>query len=249
MTHNNEVDLFDSYRKSGEHMKKISKYIMLIIVIFSCIATGHLKAEETAEKRVMYLTFDDGPSEYTDQLLDLLAEHHMKVTFFLLDAEMKRYPNVVQRILDEGHAIGVHGVSHEKNSFYRGVCGPVSEMRQANETLESIIGMRTHLIRTPYGSYPYLTKQQQQALFEEEFIIWDWNVDSRDWAFRCPEKTFCYTTKMIRESKKEPKVILFHDIKYVVQTMKLFLNWMDDQNYTSQAITPDLEPVVLGKKK
>lgn len=229
-------------------MKRISRYIMLIIVIVSCMTMKELKAAEL-EKKVMYLTFDDGPSEHTNELLDLLSEHHMKVTFFLLDAEMKRFPEVVERIVSEGHAIGVHGVSHEKDSFYRGVCGPVNEMNKANETLEEIIGKRTQLIRTPYGSYPYLSKQQKQALFEEDFIIWDWNIDSRDWSFRCAEKTFCYTVKMIRESKKEPKVILFHDIKQVVETMRLFLNWMDDQNYTSQAITPDLEPVVLGKKR
>lgn len=234
--------------KSGEYMKRISKTIMLIIIVCSCIGVRQLKAEEV-EKKIMYLTFDDGPSEYTNQLLDLLSQHQMKATFFLLESEMKRYPDVIQRMVDEGHAIGVHGVSHEKDTFYRGSCGPVNEMRKANETLEDIIGKRTPLIRTPYGSYPYLTKPQRQELFNESFIIWDWNIDSRDWSFRCPEKTFCYTTKMIRESKKEPKVILFHDIKYVVQTMKLFLNWMDDNCYTSQAITPDLEPVVLGKKK
>lgn len=53
---------------------------------------------------------------------------------------------------------------------------------------------------------------------------------------------------MINQSQNEPKVILFHDIKYVTQTMKLFLTWMDNHDYTSAAITPEIEPINLGKQ-
>ena len=243
-------------------MKKLIKYGMLLFLIVGLIGIGKLGAKEVeqdrcinkeeaapvTEKKVMYLTFDDGPSEYTNELLDLLAQHHMKATFFLLDTAMKSNPEVIKRMIDEGHAVGVHGVSHEKNTFYFGTYGPLKEMEQANETLCSITGEKTTLARTPYGSSPYLTKAQKQALLNQHYIIWDWNIDSRDWSFRSPEKTFCYTTKMIGQSQKEPKVILFHDIKYVTQTMKLFLTWMDDHQYTSIAITPDIEPVNLGKQ-
>lgn len=245
------------------NMKKVIKYIILLGMLMACLGSMSLMAQEIGhsseaiskemtskkeEKKVMYLTFDDGPSEYTNDLLDLLAQHDMKVTFFLLEAEMKRNPEVVKRMVDEGHAVGVHGVSHEKGTFYSGTNGPLKEMEQANETLLSIIGEKTCLARTPYGSYPYLTKAQKQALLNGHYVIWDWNIDSRDWSFRSPEKTFYYTTKMIDQSQNEPKVILFHDMKYVTQTMKLFLNWMEHHNYTSVAITPEVKPVNIGKQ-
>jgi len=213
---------------------------------------GEVKPAEKEEvkiaTKVIYLTFDDGPTEYTDNLLDLLAQYNMKATFFMLDAEMKRNPESVKRMVNEGHAVGVHGVSHEKSTFYCGVFGPLKEMNQANQTLESIIGEKTYLARTPYGSSPYLTNQQWQALISQRYIIWDWNVDSRDWSHRYPEQTFTHTTKMIETTQKEPIVILFHDMKSVLKTMKLLLKWMEDNQYTSEAITSNLEPVKLWRK-
>ncbi len=231
-------------------MKRYIKYAMLLLIL--CLCMGEVKPAEKEEMKtptkVLYLTFDDGPTEYTNDLLDLLAQHKMKATFFMLEAEMKRNPEVVKRMVNEGHAVGVHGVTHEKSTFYCGVLGPLKEMDKANQTLESIIGEKTYLARTPYGSSPHLTKQQSQALVSQHYIIWDWNVDSRDWSYRNSEKTFIHTTKMIKTTQKEPKVILFHDMPSVLKTMRLLLRWMEDNQYTSEAITPDLEPVKLWRK-
>lgn len=235
--------------KLGEHMKTIIKWFIILGCCLSLFGgVTYAKEQTEAQAKILYLTFDDGPSEYTDVLLDLLDAHHMKATFFMLDAEMQRNPEVVKRIISEGHAVGVHGVSHEKDIFYCGVFGPVKEMDQANDTLQSISGQRTVLARTPYGSSPYLTKKQREALDSRHYILWDWNIDSRDWSYRNPQRTFNHTIKDLQKMQKEPKVILFHDIKNVIETMTLFIDWMEANQYTSQAITSDLEPVKLWSK-
>ncbi|MBP3889526.1 MAG: polysaccharide deacetylase [Cellulosilyticum sp.] len=230
-------------------MKTILKWLMIlgccIGLFYGCI---YAQEEHTQSSRILYLTFDDGPSEYTNELLDLLNKHHMKATFFMLDAEMQRNPEVVKRMINEGHAVGVHGVTHEKETFYCGVFGPVKEMDQANDTLQSISGQRTVLARTPYGSSPYLTKKQREALDSRHYILWDWNIDSRDWSYRNPQKTFNHTIKDLGKMQKDPKVILFHDIKSVIETMTLFIDWMEQNDYTSEAITSDLIPVKLWSK-
>lgn len=235
--------------ESGECMKRIIKWLMIVACCLTMFSVA-IKAEEevTNTPKVIYLTFDDGPSEYTETLLDLLKVHNMKVTFFMLGPEMERNPEVVKRIMSEGHAIGVHGVSHEKDTFYCGVFGPLKEMNQANDTLQGIIGERTVLARTPYGSSPYLTTKQQEALSSQNYILWDWNIDSKDWSYRNPQRTFTHTIKDLQSTTKEPKVVLLHDIKSVVETMQLLIQWMEEHNYTSQAITPDLEPVKLWRK-
>ena len=236
-------------------MKKSFRLIvMFCVLMFSTLIIGssipmNEEQTQTNKEKVLYLTFDDGPSEYTQELLDILAKHHMKATFFMLDAEMKRFPDVVKRMVEEGHAVGVHGVSHEKNIFYSGTLGPLNEMEQANMTLESITGLRTVLARTPYGSKPYLTVKQESELVNHQYILWDWNIDSRDWCYRNSQKTFYNTTKMVEKTKEEPKVVLFHDMKSAIETMNLFINWMEQRNYTSKAITTDLEPVKLYYKK
>lgn len=235
-------------------MRKRNRVILMLVlvgiqVIVFASSPHQVKSPTSAESKVLYLTFDDGPSEYTGKLLDILEKYHMKATFFLLDDEMKRNPDMVKRIIEEGHAVGVHGVTHEKNSFYCGTLGPLKEMEQANATLEQITGRKTNLARTPYGSSPYLTKKQEEALVQHEYVIWDWNIDSKDWYYRNPYKTFEATTKMIQKSEKEPKVILFHDIKYVVETMTIFLDWMQQHHYVSEPITLEIKPVKLMQKK
>lgn len=230
-------------------MRTILKWLMILgcCIGFFC-GCIYAQEEHTQSSRILYLTFDDGPSEYTNELLDLLNKHHMKATFFMLDAEMQRNPAVVKRMINEGHAVGVHGVTHEKETFYCGVFGPVKEMDQANDTLQSISGQRTVLARTPYGSSPYLTKKQREALDSRHYILWDWNIDSRDWSYRNPQKTFNHTIKDLGKMQKDPKVILFHDIKSVIETMTLFIDWMEQNDYTSEAITSDLIPVKLWSK-
>ena len=230
-------------------MKTIMKWMVILGCCLTLCRVVTLAEQEQIERpKVLYLTFDDGPSEYTEALLDLLDSHQMKATFFMLGPEMERNPEVVKRMISEGHAVGVHGVSHEKDTFYCGVFGPVKEMDKANDTLQAIAGQRTVLARTPYGSTPYLTKKQKEALDSRNYILWDWNIDSRDWSYRNSERTFNHTIKDLKNMNKEPKVILFHDIKSVIETMTLFTEWMEENNYTSQAITTDLEPVKLWRK-
>lgn len=228
---------------------RILVWILCIILIMPNVYTQEIKDGETSQKQVLYLTFDDGPSEYTQKLLDLLDAHHMKATFFMLKDSMEAHPDVVKRMAEEGHGIGLHGVSHEKDIFYSGTRGPLNEMECANSTLEKIIGFRTLLIRTPYGSYPYLSTAQFKTLAAHEYVIWDWNIDSRDWSYRNPQKTYCATTKMMKECTSKPKVLLFHDIPHVIETMELFIQWMEENGYTSEAITTETTPVRLGQHK
>ncbi|MDF2612823.1 MAG: polysaccharide deacetylase [Clostridia bacterium] len=205
--------------------------------------------DQDTTPKVMYLTFDDGPSQYTDQILTMLDKYQMKATFFMLDGAMKENPEVVKQIVQKGHAVGLHGVTHKTNTFYCGQDGPLKEMDQTNDTLESIVGFKSCLVRTPYGSSPYLTQKQYINLLSRDYRIWDWNIDSKDWAYKNPYKTFNSTTKSIRNSKKEPKVILFHDMKDVGKTLELFLKWMQENEYTSKEITPELVPVKMTQKK
>ncbi|WP_069997382.1 polysaccharide deacetylase family protein [Cellulosilyticum sp. I15G10I2] len=205
--------------------------------------------KEKAHHKVIYLTFDDGPSPYTDKLLELLDKYQVKATFFMLDGAMKKNPESVKHIVERGHAVGLHGVTHKPHTFYCGHDGPLKEMEQTNETLESIVGFRSCLIRTPFGSNPHLTLKQYLNLVSHEYRIWDWNIDSKDWAYNNPHKAFNTTIKNMKTSKKEPKVVLFHDMKYVVETLELFLKWMDENQYTSKEITADLVPVKMTQKK
>ena len=166
----------------------------LIISITSSETLEEAKNEKPIQKevdtrKVMYLTFDDGPSKYTREILEVLDKYEMKATFFMLDGAMKEDPEAVKQTVEKGHAVGLHGVSHKTGSFYCGQDGPLKEMEQTNDTLESIVGFKSCLVRTPYGSSPYLTQKQYINLVSRDYRIWDWNIDSKDWAYKNPYKT------------------------------------------------------------
>lgn len=222
-------------------VKNLTLVCLIILGIMSNINAGTV----TENKTYVYLTFDDGPSEYTEKLLDILHKYNMKATFFMLRDEMLRYPQMVNRMIQEGHAVGIHGVTHEKCQFYKNVDSPLNEMNDANKALFEVSSCNTKLIRTPYGSIPYLTKEQEAKLTNEGYVIWDWNIDSRDWCYRNPGKTFNQVIKSLKACNRDTKVILLHDIKFVNETMELIGKWMKENAYESKPITIDLQAVRL----
>jgi len=150
--------------------------------------TGTLESPPTnskkADGKVVCLTFDDGPSSATDDILETLQKHDAKATFFMLSPNMKERSNVVKRVVEEEHGVGMDGVTHDVNRFYQSNQTVLGEMNEAQKVLESITGIHSVLIRTPYGSVPYLTKPFRKALNTQGYEMWDWNIDSNDWVFQ-----------------------------------------------------------------
>lgn len=207
---------------------------------------------EKNKAKVIYLTFDDGPNQYTAEILKMLAEANMKATFFMLDEKMKANPEIVQQIIDQGHTVALHGVSHEKDIFYNGTYTPLNEMNTANDTLEKITGKRSALVRMPYGSVPYLTTAQYNLLVEYGYRVWDWHVDSRDWANKNPSKTYQTVIEEIKMYEKQiseddPLVVLFHDRKGSLPALKMVIEWMNENDYTSDCITKTMKPKTFKK--
>src|SRR5699024_6698782 len=138
--------------------------------------------------KTVYLTFDDGPSDVSGQLLDILDKYNMNATFFMLGPNMQEYPNVVKRMADEDFGLGLHGITHDKAQVYQDTTSPLEEMSEGQQILENLTGVYSKLVRLPYGSIPYLTEDMRAVLHEHDFHIWDWNVDSRDWELK--DKSF-----------------------------------------------------------
>lgn len=98
------------------------------------------------------ITFDDGPHpEFTPQVLDLLKKHKAKATFFLIGKNAEKYPQLVLRMIDEGHTIGNHSYSHSKTFGFFSVEKITSELVQTDKILESITSKKINLFRPPFG--------------------------------------------------------------------------------------------------
>jgi len=146
----------------------------------------------------IYLTFDDGPiPEITPWVLDCLQEHQVKATFFCVGDNVKKHPEIFQRILNEGHAVGNHSYNHLKGWDHT-----LEEYLENIETCQELT--KTSLFRPPYGKMTYA---QYSALHKKYDIIM-WDVLTGDYNARI-SKEQCL--KYCIDNTRHGSIIVFHD--------------------------------------
>jgi peptidoglycan-N-acetylglucosamine deacetylase len=194
-------------------------------------------------KRTVYLTFDDGPENFSGDILALLEKYHFKATFFMLDGNIKRYPDAVKQMVKLGEGVGLHGVTHDVKKFYASEKSVLGEMDQDQQTLKSITGVESFLIRTPYGSAPYMTKEYKQAVANHGFLMWDWSIDSKDWYYRDARFVTSIITQLKQQSgDKHPIVILMHEQRQTLANLPKLLDYLSKQHYDCKPLDRRLAP-------
>jgi len=124
------------------------------------------------------LTFDDGPDVcYTPQILDILKQNNVKATFFIVGLNAQSHPEMIRRIVSEGHAIGNHTWDHPVLSKLS-ADKVKEEVQKTEQLLYNITGLKTAMFRPPYGS---ITPQLINEISSLGYRIIDWSVDTRDW--------------------------------------------------------------------
>ncbi|MEY2526930.1 MAG: hypothetical protein QOE73_1701 [Verrucomicrobiota bacterium] len=152
------------------------------------------------------LTFDDGPSEkLTGKLLDLLAAHRIKATFFVIGQNVADHPDLVRRAAREGHEIGNHTWSHP-NLGKMSDDGVRRELQKTDDAIQSATGVRPTLMRPPYGSITQRQKKWIHNDFGYQIVLWD--VDPLDWKRPGPA-VVCH--RIIKETRPG-SIVLSHDI-------------------------------------
>ncbi|WP_340967455.1 polysaccharide deacetylase family protein [Bacillus sp. PPSBB_11] len=201
--------------------------------------------QQTTNKTI-FLTFDDGPSATSNQLLNVLKAHQVKATFFMLGPQIQAHPAAVKRLYQEGHQLGLHGMTHDINRFYQNSESPANEMREAQLILASVTGVYTRLVRTPYGSVPNLTYDQKVRLNQYGFIYWDWTIDSLDWRYKNSQyvQEVLNQLQMFEKNKPwEPKVILMHDQPSTTNYLDSLITQLKARGYTFAVINETMPPV------
>lgn len=180
------------------------------------------KAEEPAKinpvkssGKKVYLTFDDGPSSNTDQILDILKDYDVKATFFVVGKTDERSVKAYQRIVEEGHTLAMHSYSHRYDEIYESKEAFARDLNSLQEYLYETTGVWPRIYRFPGGSSNTVSKVDMQELIEYLTDIgityFDWNVASGDAVSRTlPAETIVNNCLSGIEKQKE-SVILMHD--------------------------------------
>jgi len=191
-------------------------------------------------EKVIYLTFDDGPCYYTSQLLDVLAKYGAKATFFVVNTD---YLHLCQRMADEGHAIGIHSVTHNYREIYAGPDAYFHDLLTMQDLIYQNCGVTTYLMRFPGGSSntisrftPGIMTYLTQAVQDCGFRYFDWNVDSNDaGGAKTSKEVFDNVVSQIRW--RNVSVVLQHDIKdFSVAAVERILAWGTANGYRFLAL-------------
>lgn len=152
-------------------------------------------------KKIIALTFDDGPGPYTSNLVDILKDNKTSATFFMLGKNINIYKDTVLKVHESGMEIGYHSYAH-KNFKRQKLQEIKEEFNKSNSILKSITGSTFKLIRPPYGE---INNKIKDAL-DASFILW--NIDTMDWR----HKNCDYLVNYVLEKTEDGNIILFHDI-------------------------------------
>ena len=186
--------------------------------ITTTVASGILDQDNLAEEgdiHKVYLTFDDGPSENTEAILDILAEYDVKATFFVIGKEGEESQEIYRRIVEEGHTLGMHSYSNKYSVIYQSEQAFESDYQKIRDYLSEVTGEEVKYYRFPGGSSNQISNVPMgnliQFLNEQGVVYYDWNVSGGDAA------SAAYTADEIVENvtgdvvKYKTSVVLLHD--------------------------------------
>lgn len=181
----------------------------------------------TDSKRVA-LTFDDGPHPlYTPRILDILKERNIRATFFVIGSQVKRHPELVRRIVDEGHIIANHSWGHP-NLTMRSPEGVQKELIDTNVAIAKVTGRIPRLMRPPYGG---INARVESQLDELGFKAILWSVDTRDWERLSPSEI----VNKVRYQTRPGGIILLHDgggiREHTVTALPQIISYLEEEGY------------------
>lgn len=161
-----------------------------------------------ADPNQMALTFDDGPNDpHTLRLLDVLAKHEAKATFFLIGKYVRQRPEIARSILAAGHEIGNHTYSHP-NLIFVSASRLRQELADCGKALEDALGAKAFLFRPPFGGRRPSILRTARAMDLQPIL---WSVTAYDWSAKSPEAIVGKVTRQVDSRRKQAEIVLLHD--------------------------------------
>ena len=178
--------------------------------------------------KVAYLTIDDGPSEYTDEIIKILNKNNVKATFFMINNNMQAYPKQVKNIVENGNTAGFHSVSHDIHKLYVSKTSAKEEFDTNQATFKKITGQTSKVIRLPFGSKPYTPRASYNALVDSGYKLWDWTLDTEDW--RSTSSQIMENVKKY-SSGSDNVVLLMHERKQTVEILDEMIKYLKSEGF------------------
>lgn len=208
--------------------------------------------EEENEVKTVYLTFDDGPSPRTEEILDILEKHEVKATFFVIKNE--KYTEYMEMAAQKGHTIGIHSASHKYREIYESVDAYLRDFQRCYDFVYQNTKIQPSVFRFPGGSvnnYNVNTRKDIVAeMTRRGFVYFDWNVESSDGTGKLSADTI-YNNVINGCKGKNRAVVIMHDSidkKTTVRALDRIITHLKEDGWTFAAIDADVKPVIFRMK-
>ena len=208
-----------------------------------------LPAYEDSETKTAYLTFDDGPSDRTIEVLDILKEYDIKATFFVITSNKKL--DILERIRDEGHTIAIHTDTHVYRDIYRSVDNFLADFETCYRKIYETTSVYPRIFRFPGGSINSHNGDIYQEIIAEMlrrgYLFYDWNISSLDAESATSARSI---VSNIRSSvtNQQRVIVLFHDSQDKKQTVLALpeaIELLLEKGYVFDKLDTNVRPVTF----
>lgn len=210
-------------------------YLLFLLIVstnirFNFFVKAYNSNPQVSGKKVA-ITFDDGPSENTLKILDLLEQYDAKCGFFCIGKEIEERPEIFREIISRGHMVGNHTFSHTRKMGFLSSSKILDEIKRCDEIVEKTAGLKMKLFRPPFG---IINPKTQKALQQSGHKVIGWNVRSYDAIVNSPDLVLKRITRKI----KPGDVILLHDNNpQSLEILEQLLIFLQTNHY--KAVRPD----------
>lgn len=209
-------------------------------------------AEQTAPEKTCYLTFDDGPSDVTLRILDVLAEEDVKATFFVTGRNSEVNKGALQAAANAGHSIGIHTYSHDYQSIYASVDDYLEDFDKIYERVLDATGTPPSIFRFPGGSINVYNGANYTSIIAEMtrrgFVFYDWNAAGDD-AVAGGISAAQVTENVLKSAAGQDRlIVLLHDRVDNGSTAAALPDIIDglrEEGYRFAALTNEVEPITF----
>lgn len=230
-----------------------------VISTLSRIQTETAPAQTTdkkTKKKVAYLTFDDGPSENTFKILDILDKYNVKATFFVI--YHKNMKKQYQAIVERGHTIALHSYTHRYDKIYKSRKAYFDDLKKIHDYVQDVTGVDSRIIRFPGGSSNTVSNRYSRGIMkklkadvrEKGYLYHDWNVSSGDAGGNNRKVSVLLKNVKSGVGKKSTVNVLMHDTgkskRTTVEALPSIISYLDSKGYTFEALTEDSKLIQHG---
>ena len=205
------------------------------------------------KSKVCYLTFDDGPSARTPEVLDILKRYGVKATFFVVGKDTEQSRQWMRDIVEAGHTIGIHSFTHSYRTIYDSVEAFLDDFAQEYHLIEEATGVAPQIFRFPGGSINAYNGHIYQEIVGEMvrrgFVYFDWNRSNGDAVSKPPAAATLAKNALNRLGSSSRVILLMHDSKghaSTVASLPAVIEGYLNAGYSLEALTPEVRPIIYA---